>query len=63
MSTEDQEHNIERMASAIEDLIYMGVIKFGNNLDHEEGAIFSPQFSIIMSNVIGRYEEIFSKYS
>lgn len=51
MSNEEQEHNLERMASAIEDLIYMGVIKFGNNLDKEESAIFSPQFSIIISNI------------
>ena len=56
MSTEDQEHNIEKMASAIEDLIYMGVIKFSNNIEHNEMAVFSPQFSIIISNVLAGME-------
>ena len=52
MSSEEQQHNIERMASAIEDLLYMGVIKFGGTDRRNEKAILSNQFSIIVSNVM-----------
>ncbi len=52
MSSEKQQQNIERMASAIEDLLYMGAIKF-SGVDHQdEKAILSNQFSIIVSNVM-----------
>src|ERR671924_2386114 len=52
MSSEEQQHNIERMASAIEDLLYMGAIKFGGTDRRNEKAILSNQFSIIVSNVM-----------
>jgi hypothetical protein len=52
MSSEKQQQNIESMASAIEDLLYMGAIKFCG-IDHQsEKAILSNQFSIIVSNVM-----------
>jgi hypothetical protein len=52
MSYEEQQQNIERMASAIEDLLYMGAIKFGDADQESEKAILSNQFSIIVSNVM-----------
>ena len=52
MSYEEQQQNIERMASAIEDLLYMGAIKFGDADQDSEKAILSNQFSIIISNVM-----------
>jgi hypothetical protein len=52
MSYEEQQQNIERMASAIEDLLYMGAIKFGDADQDSEKAILSNQFSIIVSNVM-----------
>ena len=51
MSSEEQQQNIERMASAIEDLLYMEAIKFGDADQESEKAILSNQFSIIVSNV------------
>ena len=51
-SEEEQKKNIERMASAIEDLLYMGAIKFGDADQESEKAILSNQFSIIVSNVM-----------
>jgi hypothetical protein len=52
MSYEEQQQNIERMASAIEDLLYMGAIKFGDADRENEKAVLSNQFSIIVSNVM-----------
>jgi hypothetical protein len=52
MSSEEQQQNIERMASAIEDLLYMGAITFGDADLESEKAILSNQFSIIVSNVM-----------
>ena len=52
MSYEEQQQNIERMASAIEHLLYMGAIKFGDADQESEKAILSNQFSIIVSNVM-----------
>jgi hypothetical protein len=52
MSSEEQQQNIERMASAIEDLLYMEAIKFGDGDQESEKAILSNQFSIIVSNVM-----------
>jgi len=52
MSSEEQQQNIEKMASAIEDLLYMGAIKFGDADQHSEKAILSNRFSIIVSNVM-----------
>ncbi len=52
MSSKEQQQNIERMASAIEDLLYMGAIKFGDTDQDSEKAILSNQFSIIVSNVM-----------
>jgi hypothetical protein len=51
-SEEEQQQNIERMASAIEDLLYMGAIKFGDADQDSEKAILSNQFSVIVSNVM-----------
>jgi hypothetical protein len=45
-----EEHpRFEQAASAIEDLIYMGVIRLG---DSQDRALLSPQFSLIVSNVM-----------
>jgi hypothetical protein len=52
MSSEEQQQNIEKMASAIEDLLYMGAIKFGDADQQSEKAILSNQYSIIVSNVM-----------
>jgi len=52
MSSEGQKHNIERMASAIEDLLFMKAIKFLDEPQHSEKAILSIPFSIIVSNLI-----------
>jgi hypothetical protein len=52
MSSEEQQQNIERMAAAIEDLLYMEAIKFGDADHQSEKAILSNQFSIIVSNVM-----------
>ncbi len=52
MSSEGQKHNIERMASAIEDLLFMEAIKFLDEPQHSEKAILSTPFSIIVSNLI-----------
>lgn len=52
MSSEEQQQNVEKMAAAIEDLLYMEAIKF-DDADHlSEKAILSNQFSIIISNVM-----------
>jgi hypothetical protein len=40
---------LEQTASAIEDLLYMGAIRLGNNQDK---ALLSPQFSIVISNMM-----------
>lgn len=47
MSEEHQ--RLEQAASAIEDLIYMGVIRLE---DSQNKALLSPQFSLIVSNVM-----------
>jgi hypothetical protein len=52
MSSEEQKHNVERMASAIEDLLFMKAIKFLDEPQHSEKAILSTPFSIIVSNLI-----------
>ena len=40
---------LEQTASAIEDLLYMGAICFR---DKQDGALLSPQFSLVISNMI-----------
>src|ERR687896_700558 len=45
MSSEEQQQNIEKMASAIEDLLYMGAIKFGDADQESEKAILSNEMS------------------
>jgi hypothetical protein len=52
MSSEEQKHNVERMASAIEDLLFMKAIKFLDEPQDSEKAILSTPFSIIVSNLI-----------
>ena len=52
MSSEEQKHNVERMASAIEDLLFMKAIKFLDEPKHSEKAILSTPFSIIVLNLI-----------
>ena len=52
MSSEEQQQNVEKMAAAIEDLLYMEAIKFGDADHLSEKAILSNQFSIIISNVM-----------
>ncbi|HYT02121.1 MAG TPA: hypothetical protein VEL70_04360 [Candidatus Acidoferrum sp.] len=47
------ETNIQKMASAIEDLLYMEAIKFNDVNDKQSNkAVFSSPFAIIVSNVI-----------
>jgi hypothetical protein len=47
------ETNIQKMASAIEDLLYMKAIKFNEADDHQSNkAILSSPFALIVSNVI-----------
>jgi hypothetical protein len=48
----DEQQNVQRIASAIEDLLYMGAIKFDDSDQESEKAILSNQFSIILSNVM-----------
>ncbi len=40
---------LEQTASAIEDLLYMGVIRLG---DKQDKALLSPQFSLVASNMM-----------
>jgi hypothetical protein len=51
MSSE-QKQDIEKMASAIEDLLYMKAIMFENIPNGSEKASFSTQFSLIVSNIM-----------
>jgi hypothetical protein len=51
MSSE-QKQDIEKMASAIEDLLYMKAIRFENTPHGNEKAILATQFSIIVSNIM-----------
>ncbi|HYZ51294.1 MAG TPA: hypothetical protein VE593_10435 [Nitrososphaeraceae archaeon] len=51
MSSE-QKQDIEKMASAIEDLLYMKAIMFENIPNGSEKATFSTQFSLIVSNIM-----------
>ena len=49
----DKDTNTQKMASAIEDLLYMEAIKFTDVHDRESNkAVFSSSFAIIVSNVI-----------
>jgi hypothetical protein len=47
---DDHNQRLERTASAIEDLLQMGVIRFQN--EKEEKAMVSAQFSQVVSNVM-----------
>jgi hypothetical protein len=51
MSSE-QKQDVEKMASAIEDLLYMKAIMFENIPNGSEKASFSTQFSLIVSNIM-----------
>jgi hypothetical protein len=46
--SEDNQH-VEQTVSAIEDLLYMGAIRL---VDKEDRALLSPQFSLVVSNMI-----------
>ena len=46
--SEDHQH-LEKTASAIEDLLYMGAIRL---VDKEDRALLSPQFSLVVSNMM-----------
>ena len=48
--SEDQHQRVEQMASAIEDLLQMGIMKLENK--NEGKALLSPQFSQVVSNVM-----------
>ena|SRR5213593_5048360 len=45
----DDHQRLEQTASAIEDLLYMGVIRLGDTRDK---ALLSSQFSIVVSNLM-----------
>ncbi|HET6808410.1 MAG TPA: hypothetical protein VFH28_05060 [Nitrososphaera sp.] len=47
--TSEDDQRLEQTASAIEDLLYMGVIRL---VDKEERALLSPQFSLVVSNMM-----------
>lgn len=47
---EDQHQRVEQIASAIEDLLLMGVIKLKEG--QYEKALLSPQFSQVVSNIL-----------
>ncbi len=49
--SEDQQR-LEQMASAIEDLLHMGAIRFAEN--ENDNALLSPQFSHVVSNMTDR---------
>src|ERR687883_1366063 len=51
MSSEPKQ-DVEKMASAIEDLLYMKAIVFENIPHGSERAVLSTQFSIIVSNIM-----------
>ena len=46
----EKDKNIQKMASAIEDLLYMGAIKVKN--EQFDKAILSSKFAVIVSNLI-----------
>jgi hypothetical protein len=46
--SEDHQH-MEQTVSAVEDLLYMGAIRL---VDKEDKALLSPQFSLVVSNMI-----------
>ncbi len=46
--SEDHQH-IEQTVSAVEDLLYMGAIRL---VDKEDKALLSPQFTLVVSNMI-----------
>src|SRR5690349_17617849 len=51
-SEEEQKRDIEKMVSAIEDLLYMKAIEFEDVPQSGERAILSTQFSIIVSKIM-----------
>jgi hypothetical protein len=48
--SEDQHQRVEQMASAIEDLLQMGVIRIEDKKDGQ--AVLSPEFGRVVSNVL-----------
>jgi hypothetical protein len=51
-SEEEQKQDIQKMASAIEDLLYMKAIKFDDTAGSDEKAILSTQLSMIVSKIM-----------
>ncbi len=45
----EDHQRLEQTASAVEDLLYMGVIRLG---DKQDLALMSPQFSLVVSNLM-----------
>jgi hypothetical protein len=45
----EDHQRLEQTASAIEDLLYMEVIRLG---DKQDNALLSPQFSLVVSNLM-----------
>jgi len=45
----EDHQRLEQAASAVEDLLYMGAIRLG---DKQDSALLSPQFSLVVSNVM-----------
>jgi hypothetical protein len=49
----ENDTNVQKMASAIEDLLYMKAIKFKDVIDQQTNtAVFTSTFALIVSNVI-----------
>lgn len=50
---DENDTNVQKMASAIEDLLYMEAIKFKDGIDQQtNSAVFTSTFALIVSNVI-----------
>jgi len=48
----EDHQRLEQMASAIEDLLHMGALRFGEKEDGK--ALLSPKFSLVVSNMMER---------
>jgi hypothetical protein len=51
MTMSEDHQRLEQTASAIEDLLHMGAIRFGEK--EGDKALLSPQFSLVASNMMG----------
>jgi len=52
VSTEEGDRRLRQIANAVEDLLQMGVLRLDDTNRNAEKALLSPQFSIVVSNVL-----------